>query len=719
MRKQIIQVALAAVLIASGTKAGAQYQYPHSKTEDSTNVYWGQTIHDPYRWMEHLNDTAVQSWFRQQGAYSASIISRIKGRDDIYNAFMKLDALKSANYSEMVLVDSTWFYKKREVGQVVASLYYRKGEYGKEVLLFDPTKFVKGKIFNVKAFKPSPHGTNITIETASGGNEIATVHIMRVADRRFYQDTIYPVLYGVSDWMDENSFCYIAHSSFNPDAVAFHENMIATLHRIGTKTSDDRDLLSAAKFAALNILPEEIVTVTLDQTRKFLIGYLQTASRAERVYFAPAAELHSNAIHWKQLFSLKDEVTDFYIHGKDVYYLTFHDAPRFRIMKTNIDSPDLSKAIVVFEQTDKKIEEMSLARDFLLVRQSDGINDDLWTYECSSGKKEHVMPGITGSLTIQFAGPKTNHCLIGTTSWNSPFRIYNLNTGTGRMMKSFFDTGIDYPGLQDIEVKETSVRAKDGAMVPLSILYKKGTRLDGNNSCILTGYGCYGISITPSFSTLDLILIQKGVVRAYAHVRGGGEKGEDWHLGGYKTTKPNTWNDFIACGEYLIDKGYTRKEKFAANSGSAGGILISRAITTRPDLFTAVVISAGDANALRSEFGTDGSTNSKEYGTVKDSLECLALIEMDGLHHVQPNGQYPAVLCVTGMNDDRVAPWQPGKFAAAMQNNSVSGKPVLLRVDYNNGHFTEDRKVTWNNYADMFSFLLWQTGHNDFNGLVQ
>jgi prolyl oligopeptidase len=707
-------VLAAGLLIFLTINCNAQYQYPPSKTADSTDVYWGQTIKDPYRWMEHLSDTAVQSWFRNQGAYTTSILSKIKGRDALFQALVKMDGLKKANYSDIIFVDSTWFYKKRGEGQVVASLYYRIGEKGKEILLFDPTRFVQGKIFNIKNFKPSPHATHITIETASGGNEVSTVRVMRVSDRQFYKDTIYPSLYGVTDWLDENSFMYIAHSSFDPNALAFHENTVTRVHRIGTKTTTDRVILSAAKYPGLGIAPEEICAVGLDQTHKFLIGNLGTASLAQRIYYAPVSDLHSDIIHWKPLFKREDEVTDFYVHGGDVYFLSFHGAPRYRILKTKMDSPDIAKAQEIFAQSDKKIEEINISRDFLIVRLTDGINDKLWKYEFSSGKKENVMADISGSLSISFAGNKTNHCIIGATSWIKPFRLYDLNTTTNRIRKSVFDSSIDYPGMEEMEVREVEVPAKDGVMVPLSIIYKKGTKMDGNNSCIMSGYGCYGISIQPYFSNFNLILIQKGIVCAYAHVRGGGEKGEDWHMGGYKATKPNTWNDFISCADYLIEKGYTRKERLAAISGSAGGILISRAVTTRPELFSVVVCQVADANALRSEFGTDGPSNSKEYGTVKDSVECMALIEMDGLHHVQANTKYPAILCTTGMNDDRVAPWQPGKFAAAMQNNSVSGKPVLMRVDYNNGHFTEDRKVTFNNSSDMYAFILWQTGHPEF-----
>jgi prolyl oligopeptidase len=204
------------------------------------------------------------------------------------------------------------------------------------------------------------------------------------------------------------------------------------------------------------------------------------------------------------------------------------------------------------------------------------------------------------------------------------------------------------------------------------------------------------------------------VVLAYAHPRGGGEKGEAWYKAGYKVTKPNTWKDFIACAEYLVKKGYTSPEKLGGTGTSAGGILISRAFSERPDLFPAAICNVGCANAMRLEFSPNGPVNIPEFGTVQDEAECRALFEMDGVQHVREGVNYPAVLGVAGWNDPRVAAWQPGKLVAALQNAAPPGRPMLLKVNYDNGHFTEEKRVTFQNFASQMAFLLWQTGHKDF-----
>jgi prolyl oligopeptidase len=299
------------------------------------------------------------------------------------------------------------------------------------------------------------------------------------------------------------------------------------------------------------------------------------------------------------------------------------------------------------------------------------------------------------------------------TSWISPTTLYDYDAQQENIKKSIFNTDVTYPGFSDLVIEEVEVPGHDGAKIPLSIFYKKGTPMDGSSSCVLEGYGAYGMSYSPRFSVLHSVALH-GVVMAYAHTRGGSEKGEAWYRAGYKATKPNTWKDFISCAEYLVKKGYTSPAHLAGTGTSAGGILISRAITERPDLFGAAVCNVGCANAMRMEFSSNGPVNTPEFGTVKDPEECKALYEMDGVAHVAKGVKYPALMGVGGWNDPRVPAWEPGKFVAAVQTGSVSSKPVLMKINYDNGHFTEEKIVTFRNFAGQYAFMLWQTGNKEF-----
>ena len=324
------------------------------------------------------------------------------------------------------------------------------------------------------------------------------------------------------------------------------------------------------------------------------------------------------------------------------------------------------------------------------------------------------MP-FSGSADVSCLNNKTDNCTMRITSWIKPLTEFDFNARTGAVVLSTFNKQPVYPkAYQDLQVKEVEVKGHDGAMIPLSIIYKKGIKLDGNNVCLMDGYGAYGISMSPYFGVRENALVVRGAVVAIPHVRGGSEKGEAWYRAGYKTTKPNTWKDFNSCAEYLIAQGYTQPSKLAGTGTSAGGILISRAITERPDLYAAAICNVGDANAMRMEFTMNGPANIPEFGTVKDSTLCRALYEMDGMQHVVTGTKYPALMCIGGWNDPRVIAWEPGKFAAAVQNASASGKPVLLKINYDDGHFTEDKNVTFANFADQFAFVMWQCGHPDF-----
>ena len=271
----------------------------------------------------------------------------------------------------------------------------------------------------------------------------------------------------------------------------------------------------------------------------------------------------------------------------------------------------------------------------------------------------------------------------------------------------------DNPGtLVAIEVR---VKAPDGTLIPLSVVHRKGLRLDGSNPTIVYGYGAYGIPETPFFRPTWLPWFDRGGVLAVAHVRGGGEFGDDWHKAGYKATKFNTWRDAIACAEWLVSNKYTSSSRMSIMGGSAGGILDGRAITDRPELFGAAVDQVPFSDAVRSEVAASGPSNAPEFGTIKTEEGFRALLAMSPYAAVKDGVKYPAVLLTTGVNDTRVDAWDVAKMAARLMAASSSGKPVLLRVDYDEGHGPgSTKKAQYEEHADIFAFLLWQAGAKGF-----
>jgi prolyl oligopeptidase len=252
-------------------------------------------------------------------------------------------------------------------------------------------------------------------------------------------------------------------------------------------------------------------------------------------------------------------------------------------------------------------------------------------------------------------------------------------------------------------------------MIPLSILRAKNIKLDGTHPTHLIGYGAYGISYDAEFDPVRLAWLERGDVIAIAHVRGGGEYGEEWYRAGYKLTKQHTIDDFIASAEYLIENKYTSPRYLSGEGTSAGGVLIGGAITQRPDLFAGALIRVGCSNTLRMEFTPNGPPNIAEFGTVTDPDGFKALYAMDAYQHVKDGVAYPGVLLTAGINDPRVDPSQPAKMAARLQAATSNKKPILLRVDYDAGHGMGSTRAQHDlEFADEMSFLLWQAGDPEF-----
>lgn len=296
-----------------------------------------------------------------------------------------------------------------------------------------------------------------------------------------------------------------------------------------------------------------------------------------------------------------------------------------------------------------------------------------------------------------------------------PYTRYQYHAAAQKFKKYPLSSETTYPEFEDLVVEEVTIPSHDSTLVPLSLIYREGTPRDGSAPTILRGYGSYGMSIEPYFVPSNLLWTTRGSIYAVAHVRGGGELGDAWHRAGKKSAKPNTWKDFIACAEYLIREKYTTNKKLAIAGGSAGGLLIGRAITERPDLFAAATSRVGLMNTARLEKMFGGPANTKEFGSSQDPEECKALLEMDAYLHIKDSTTYPATLVTTGMNDPRVNPWMPAKFAARLQAATTSDDPVLFSVNYQSGHGLASSKAKRTElWADIFSFALWQTGHPDF-----
>ena len=706
-------------LLTLGTIAtNAQYQYPATRTVDSVDTYFGVAYKDPYRWLEYIEQPEVNTWFNDQANYANSILNSLQGRDELIAEWKQLDKLQPARIRSVFYENGRLFYRKTLPGENVSKLYFREGMNGKEMLLFDPKAYRPGTTLTISSATPSYDGKKIAIAYTSEGAEVDVVKIMDVDTRQFMKDSLYPTI-GVNAWnFDNKGFSYMWIKSADNKDASSRLSPKTKMHLLGTQQTNDIDFFSNGSYPEMNIDPGVYPYTYLSKdSREYIFAGTGSVQPEIVAYYAPIAQMMNKKIEWKTVAQTSDKlVRSFAVIGDNVFAITYKDAKKYKLIGSNLKQLNWQQPeVIVAEKLDQTLEYFINTKDYLVIVHSDGINNHLSKYNFKTKLTTTVKLPYSGTIGVSCMDTKTNNCTVGITSWNRPYTEYNLDVATDNITPGILNKPPVYPAAyKDLEVKEVEVKGHDGVMIPLSIIYKKGIKLDGSNTCLLDAYGAYGSSSTPYFNVMENSLAVRGAVLAIPHVRGGSEKGEEWYRAGYKTTKPNTWKDFISCAEYMIEKGYTSKEKMAGTGTSAGGILISRAITERPDLFAAAICNVGCANALRLEFGANGPVNIPEFGTVKDSIECRALYEMDGMQHVIKNTKYPALLSVAGWNDSRVIAWQPGKFAAAVQQASTSGKPVLMKVNYDNGHFTEDKNVTYANFADQFAFVMWQCGHPAF-----
>jgi len=395
------------------------------------------------------------------------------------------------------------------------------------------------------------------------------------------------------------------------------------------------------------------------------------------------------------------------MRGPDIFLLSHHDAPTFKVLLVRAGRPFSSATVLVPARPDRVIEGIHAASDALYVLARHGAYSQLLRIPTGTTHIEEVALPFEGHIDEAFSDPRVPGAAIQLSSWVVPSGMYAYLPAN----KSFSDLKIGAHG--DIAsskyvIGDLSAKAQDGVLVPLSLVQPKDAK--GPQITILEAYGSYGISELADFSVRRAAAMRQGITYGVCHVRGGGELGEAWRLGGKDENKHNTWGDLIACGEYVIARGITSRDKLFIIGGSAGGITMGRALTERPDLFAGVIDLVPAGNTLRAEFSPNGPPNVPEFGSVTTAAGFKNLYEMDTIRHVKMGTQYPAVLVATGLNDPRVSPWEPAQVAAALQASGTI-KPVLLRIDEEAGHGIGSTKTQTDALtADWIAFVFWRAG---------
>lgn len=691
--------------------------YPWINSDTTIDYYFGKKVIDPYRNIENIESETVKAWIKAENAFYDSIIHQITFRDSLNQEIQEMIRRQDRHVDYPRAANARLFYP---YGFMKDKDFIRFGysdslhEAPVEIYNTREINNIKKSKYNIDYYEPSYDGKFVAIGMSANGSEWADIYILDVEKKQLLPEVIERSKLGNIQWLPDNTgffYCQDKEIITDEDKLTPKEDRSAKIHKLYTDPKDDRLIFSRHLNKDLNldkieapllfIFPSSNKVIVCLAKNTYCKSYVASLTN---VLIKPA-----NEIKWNKIISYEDEIPIVTIHKDDLYGLSYKNNTNGQLIAINLS--DLSTK-VIYSKEDEVLEDMVLTKKALYIAS---IHKGLSKLKCLNLKTMQVknvnLPfsgGIRFYSLARFVSyyQSSENLVFTLTGYNKQTCLYLCNEAC-----NLIETNI-YPQMQytntpvDLVVEEVEVPSHDGEFVPLSIVYKKGIKLEGTNPTMIYAYGGFGVSLKPDFKRNRLAWYNHGGIYAVAHVRGGAEKGSSWYVGGLKATKPNTWKDLIACAEYLVNKKYTSPQNLAVTGSSAGGIAAGMAINERPDLFKAAAIFVGVLNPFRTENSTS-NTYVKEFGTVKDSMEMQYLYAMDTYLNLKKGVKYPSVIFSASLNDSRVSYWQPAKTAALMQRYSNSDNIILLRTD-DQGHFS------YPSDADVYSFLFWQLGHPDF-----
>jgi len=583
--------------------------------------------------------------------------------------------------------------------------------------IFDPNAASAKGSLSVDYYVPSFGAKYVAAALSENGSEDSSAHIFEVATGKELSEIVPRVNFatggGSIAWKaDSSGFYYTRYPQGNErplEDANFYQQVY--FHKLGTDPKQDNYIIGK-DFPRI----AEIKLHTSDDGR-WLLASVANGDGGQFAHY-----LMDYSGKWTQLTHFEDGIVSIKF-GVDpaLYLLSRKDAPRGQILRLPLSQLDLAQAKIVVPQSSGQgsdesdrasIEDFVPAWNHLYVIDIMGGPSRVRVFD-NQGKPLPAPPLPPISSVGQVVPIGGGDVLFYTSTYIDPPAWYRFDAASGKSVRTalYQTSPINFA---DAEVVREFATSKDGTRVPVNIIRRKGTTLDGTNPALLYGYGGYGISEEPNFAGLQgRMWLDQGGVYVIANLRGGAEYGDDWHQQGNLTRKQNVFDDFLACAQYLIDQKYTSPPHLAIMGGSNGGLLMGAAFTQRPDLFRAVVSYVGIYDMLRVELDPNGAFNITEFGTVKDPGQFKALYAYSPYHHVKDGTAYPAILFLTGENDHRVNPMQSRKMTARLQAANSSGYPILLRTTASAGHgFGTALDEELEQGADVFSFLFDQLGIN-------
>ena len=690
------------VMILTGRVSVHAFEAPPTPRHAVTNVYHGTAVVDDYIWLEDFNDPAVKQWNEAQNKASRAWLDKLPARAQVARRLTEIYSAASPNYYNLQFRPGVLFALKFKPPAQQPWLVTLKSpeDAASERVVLNPNLLNPKGATTIDFFAPSLDGKLVAVSMSENGSEDGTLFIYDVATGQPLPDRIprvqYPTGGGSVAWNADGTGLYYTrypHAGERPAAdLNFYQQVY--YHRLGTPLEMDRCELGAD-------FPR-IAEIELESSRdgRYVLATVANGDGGDFALYLRGADLH-----WNQLTRFSDGIkhAEFGPDGS-LYVLSRQNAPRGKILRLPGPFPALGISEVAVPESDGVIESFCPTASGLYVDYLAGGPSEI-RFISRADHSQRSVPLKPVSAVQQMLWLEGDRLLFRNISYISPFAWLTFDPETNQTLPTPL-AGASPVDFSDAEVLRAFATSKDGTQVPLNIIRRKGTKLDGKNPTLLYGYGGYGISLSPNYSLARRIWLDQGGVYVIANLRGGGEYGEDWHKAGNLVKKQNVFDDFIACAEWLIKTGYTTPKKLVIEGASNGGLLMGAALTQRPDLFRAVVSHVGIYDSLRTELEPNGEFNVTEFGTVKNPEQFKALYAYSPYHRIVDGAHYPAVLLLTGDHDGRVNPFHSRKMTARLQAANKSKYPILLRTTAAAGHgmgTALDERIAQE--ADVFAFL--------------
>src|ERR1035437_3499843 len=678
---------------------------PKTAVKPVVDMFHGTKVLDDDRWVEDGSSPATQKGVEEEMAYTRGVLDRLAGREAIHQRLT--DLLSIGSVTPPMIAGRHYFYTKREGMQNQPILYVREGRNGPDRVLVDANQLAADGTIALDWFQPSETGKYVAYGTSPSGSEMSTLHIIETKTGTVLPDTIERTRAASIAWkLDNSGFYYTRYPTKGdvPDGQEMY-NRHVFYHELGSESADDdKPIFGEGRDA------EDWPDVNLSNDgRWLLIQVSQGGTKSELFLMDVKKGTPPTRITTGKNFLYSGEVYD----GK-LFITTNEDAPRYRVFVADAGNYDREAWKEPIPQTDAVLQGTAVFGGKLFAQYEQNASSQLKIFDLDGKKLNALALPAIGSVFGSGGRWDRDEVFYGFQSFTFAPSIYRYDLKDG---STSLWTKVDAPSIDPAayEVKQEWFNSKDGTRVPMFVVHKKGIQKNAKNPTLLTAYGGFNVSLTPTFSRTAYLWMEHGGIYAVANLRGGAEFCEDWHRAGMLEKKQNVFDDMIAAAEHLIAEKYTDRNHLAIQGGSNGGLLMGAMITQRPDLFRAVVCQVPLLDMIHYQDFQIAKLWIPEYGTSENAEQFKWLYAYSPYHHVKAGAEYPAILFMTADTDTRVDPMHAKKMAAEMQAEAKNGtsrtRPILLRIESKAGHGA-GKPVTKQieEFTDVYSFLFWQLG---------